>query len=275
MIEKAELLRIAEFKGISPRFAELDYFQDIALLNIYRQFGKALAFKGGTCLYKVFQLNRFSEDLDFTAGKGFKSKDFFQRLPKFYEMLDIKSFVRVEEFHKSVSAHLDIEGLFFDGTPKTRATLLFNISIREGTRLPIQRIPYKSLYHEIRTFDLFVMDEKEILAEKVRAVYERAKPRDVYDIWYLLTKRGVSFDERLVNRKLSEKFNSDRFFDKIEEKKISWKRDLGALIAGGLPNFNQVKNEIVEGMTKNIKFLVSNVIEERSDRNYITMKNRI
>lgn len=250
MIEKEELLRIAEFKGISPRFAELDYFQDIALLNIYREFGRKLAFKGGTCLYKVFQLNRFSEDLDFTARKGFKAKDFFQRLPYFYELLDIKSRVNAEEFRNSVSVLLDIQGFFFDGTPETRTRLALNISIREGTRLPVQRIPYKSLYHEIRTFDLFVMDEKEILAEKVRAIYEREKPRDVYDIWYLLTKRGVPFDEKLANRKLSEKFKPDKFFIKIEEKKTSWERDLGALIAGELPDFKHIKKEIVENIRK-------------------------
>ena len=44
---------------------EKDYFQDILL---YKLFSKSndLVFKGGTALYKIYNLPRFSEDLDFS-----------------------------------------------------------------------------------------------------------------------------------------------------------------------------------------------------------------
>ena len=90
MIKKEELLRIAALKGLPPRFAELDYLQDIALLGIYREFGSKLVFKGGTCLYKLYKLNRFSEDLDFTAEKKFKPKEFFARLPHLFLLFNNK-----------------------------------------------------------------------------------------------------------------------------------------------------------------------------------------
>lgn len=249
MINREELLANAKFKGLAPKFVELDYLQDIALINIYREFGNSLVFKGGTCLYKLYQLNRFSEDLDFTATKGFKAKDFFQRLPYFFNLLDIKSRVNVKKFENTTNIYLEIHGPLYDGKKETSTTLIFNISFRERILLPVQRHPYKPIYKELRPFDLFAMDEREILAEKVRAIYARDKARDIYDIWYLLTRKDVSFDIKFVNKKLSFdklRFEKEKFLIKVEEKKVSWERDLGGLIAGELPLFALVKKEIEE-----------------------------
>lgn len=251
MIKREDLLPIAKLKGLSLRFAELDYLQDVALINIYREFGNRLVFKGGTCLYKIYQLNRFSEDLDFNATKGFRAKDFFQRLPFLFRLLDINSRVNIESFESAENVYLELYGPLYDGKKETRATLKFNISFRERVLLPLQRHPYVSLYREIRPFDLFAMDEKEILAEKVRAIYGRNKARDVYDLWYLIQQKGLSFTEGVVNKKLSYdkmKFDQNRFLTKLEEKKSSWEKDLSALVAGPLPPFARVKQIIAEAI---------------------------
>ncbi len=251
MIRKEELLQIARLKGLAPRLAELDYFQDIGLLSIYREFGNKLVFKGGTCLHRAYKLNRFSEDLDFSARKGFKPKDFFKRLPYFFGLLDINSRVKAEQFEKSINAYLEINGPFYDGRKETKTTLIFNISLRERTFLPVKRFPYAPIYMDVRPFDLFVMDEREIAAEKIRAIYERDKARDVYDFWYLLKVRGLSLDVNLANKKLSyggQKFEKNAFMAKIEEKKISWERDLTGLVAGDLLPFAQVKKEIEQSI---------------------------
>lgn len=249
MIRREELLQIAKLKGLAPRLAELDYLQDIALLSICREFGNKLVFKGGTCLYKLYQLNRFSEDLDFTARRGFRPKDFFNRLPYFFDLLDIKAKARVEQFERGTNVYLEILGPLYDGRKESMATLILNISLRERVLLPIQIQPYTPTYKDIRPFDLFAMDEKEILAEKVRATYERAKARDVYDIWYLLRRKNIPFDIKLANKKLSHgkvKFDRSKFLTKIEDKRSSWERDLAFLIAGQLQSFEQVKSEIEE-----------------------------
>ncbi len=249
MIKKEDLLAIAKFKNLAPRFAELDYLQDIALLHLSREFGNTLVFKGGTCLYKVYKLNRFSEDLDFTAGNGFRPKDFFHRLPYFFSLLNLKSKITVKKFQNTLNVYTEIVGPMYDGRKETLTTLIFNISQREKVFLPSRRFPYISIYQEIRPFDLFVMDETEILAEKIRAIYGRNKARDVYDLWYLLSRKGVLFDFELVQKKLSHdkiKFDKSRFLAKLEEKKSSWERDLAGLIAGDLPAFVPVLKEIME-----------------------------
>lgn len=247
MIKKEELLRIASLKGLPPRFAELDYLQDIALLGIYREFGHKLVFKGGTCLYKLYQLNRFSEDLDFTAEKGFKPKDFFARLPSLFSLFNINCSVKVESFQHTINVYLEINGPLYDGRKESRSRLILNISSRERTFFPPRRIPYASLYQEIRPFDLYAMKETEILAEKVRAVHQREKARDVYDLWYLLTIKKIPIDFTLVQKKLSYinlKFSKDIFFKKVQETKNSWQTDLPTLLAGRLLPFSQAEEEI-------------------------------
>jgi hypothetical protein len=249
VIRKEELLQIAKLKGLAPRLAELDYLQDIVLLNIYREFGNKLIFKGGTCLYKLYQLNRFSEDIDFTAKRDFRPKEFFDRLPYFFGLLDINAKVKVEQFEKIINVYLKIFGPLYDGRKERVATLILNISLRERILLPIHLHSYIPVYKDIRPFDLFAMDEQEILAEKVRAIYERAKARDVYDVWYLLIRKNIPFDIKLVNKKLSHvkvKFDKSKFLTKIEEKHSSWERDLAFLVAGQLSPFEQVKREIEE-----------------------------
>jgi predicted nucleotidyltransferase component of viral defense system len=247
MIQKEELLRIASLKRLPPRFAELDYLQDIALLGIYREFGSRLVFKGGTCLYKLYKLNRFSEDLDFTAEKKFKPKDFFASLPSIFSLFNINCSVKVEHFQQSINVYMEINGPLYDGRKESRCRLIFNISSREKVSFLPLRIPYASIYQEVRPFDIYAMEEKEILAEKVRAVYQREKARDVYDIWYLLNIKTVPIDFMLVQKKLSYinlKFSQDAFFRKVGEKKNSWQMDLSALISGQLLPFSQAEGEI-------------------------------
>ena len=60
-------------RGLSESVIRLglkEYLQDIILFAIYNdQDLKNLIFYGGTCLRKLYQLNRFSEDLDFESSK--------------------------------------------------------------------------------------------------------------------------------------------------------------------------------------------------------------
>lgn len=250
MIKKEELIEIAGFKGLSPKLAELDYLQDVALFSLSREFGNTLVFKGGTCLYKAFQLNRFSEDLDFSATHKFSEKNFFNRLPYFFNLLDMNATVKTDKFENTVNVYLAINGPLYNGSKDSQARLLLNISSRERVICPVERFPYKPLYRELRTFDLHLMDPREILAEKIRAIYQRRKARDVFDLWYLLKVKKTPAEIRLVNKKLSgkAKFELDTFLAKVEEKKQSWKTDLSSLITGQLPPFTQVKQEIEENI---------------------------
>ena len=70
MIDRAEILRVANTLGLEARVVEKDYVLGWVLHGIARDplLGESWVFKGGTCLKKCyFETYRFSEDLDFTV----------------------------------------------------------------------------------------------------------------------------------------------------------------------------------------------------------------
>ena len=111
-----------------------------------------------------------------------------------------------------------------------------------------------SMYKEIPNFEIFIMDEQEILAEKFRAILSREKPRDIYDAWFLLIKKNISPDIKIINKKLSLyklKFNLSKFIDSVEKKRGLWNLDLKNLIIGELPDFDEIKKEIISKLKEN------------------------
>lgn len=72
MIEKREILAIAQQTSLTPHVVEKDYVLGWMLAAIYshEELAENWVFKGGTCLKKCFfETYRFSEDLDFTLLK--------------------------------------------------------------------------------------------------------------------------------------------------------------------------------------------------------------
>ena len=75
MIEKEMLLEIGRKKGLTNKeYIEKDHFQDLFLFYLYKKTNKFI-FKGGTALYKIYSLPRFSENLDFSLIEHFSSED--------------------------------------------------------------------------------------------------------------------------------------------------------------------------------------------------------
>jgi len=71
------------------------------------------------------------------------------------------------------------------------------------------------------------LSQKEILAEKVRAITKREKGRDLFDLWFLLSKGGA-LDKEFIGKKLEfykEDFNLKKLIRKIkgwEDKDIDY-----------------------------------------------------
>lgn len=90
------------------------------------------------------------------------------------------------------------------------------------------------------------MDEKEIFAEKVRAIISREKARDLYDLWFLIN-RGVTVDLKLLENKMSyynEKWDYEKFKVSVDKKKNLWDLDLKPLV-DNFPSYDSVKKEVL------------------------------
>ncbi len=250
MLSGEELGSAARMKGLSLPNAEKDYLQEVILFSAYSLAGRALVFKGGTCLYKCCKLNRFSEDLDFTLGKKTDMEKLAATIVSDLGMLGIKSRVKETREHRDeTTIRLLINGPLCRGSAETQCFIPLNISKREPVLLEPKREPLMSLYREIPYFEMFIMQEAEILAEKARAILTRMKPRDVYDLWFLLARRGTAMDLALIDRKLAPhgaRFEKNAFLERIARMEGMWKTDLAALVMGELPPFDAAYKEIKE-----------------------------
>lgn len=249
MLEIEEMKRVAGIKGLSLRNTEKDYLLEITLFALYHEAGKDLAFKGGTALYKLHSLNRFSEDLDFTlVSHKMKINELLTKVIKKLSDIGINGRLKeVIDYKNQKNAQLELKGPLFDGNPKNICLISINISLKEKPLHKLEQRRIFSHYTDIPAFDVFVMAIDELLAEKMRALLTRDKARDVYDVWFLLNK-GVYLNIKYVNKKLklyNKTFSKKLFFEKIDEKKRSWVMDLKNLIIGELPDFTKIKREII------------------------------
>lgn len=254
MLSRQELESEMALRRLSVIQTEKDYIQNMLLFAIYSIAGKELVFKGGTCLYKIYRLNRFSEDLDFSLVKRLDFKKLLNKV--LYTMAAAGMYGKIKSFKKHQNqANIDLEfrGPLYNGNQKSTCFIGLDISMRERPLLEAEKQTIYSNYRDIPDFGVFAMNLKEILLEKIAAVYNRKKARDVYDIWFLLKQKNVMIDFSLLYKKLKKqkiKFDKNNFIKKIEEKEPFWKADVAPLIAGELPPFTEIKTGIKELLDK-------------------------
>ena len=246
MISKLELTRIAEIKHLTIRNAERDYLLEL-LVYILSDDRRSMVFKGGTALYKFYNLNRFSEDLDFdVVGKRFDTDKMIKKIIRSLEVTGMQRTVfEKTEYGNEINIRFAIRGPLYDGSKNSMSRVTINISKRERPISFLEKL-LVATYPEIPSFELSVIDAEEIAAEKIRCILTREKPRDIYDLWYL-SKKGIVIDLSLVNKKLKIyrlTFNSKEFMEKVNGKRNMWRRDLQDLVIGTLPEFNVVTKDI-------------------------------
>jgi len=250
MLDYEELDNIAQLKRLSLVNTEKDYLQDLILFGIYSNIGKELIFKGGTCLYKVYKLNRFSGDLDFTLTKRLDMEGITRKVISDLMLLNIRGRIKeIKEYRGGMNIRLLLNGPLYRGGKETQCFIPLNISKKEQVLLEPKRESIMPLYREIPTFEVFAMPEEEILAEKVRAILTRQKPRDIYDLWFLLTRKNIVFDPSLIDRKLALydlRLDLTELRNRIERMKGLWEIDLKNLMIGELREFDRVKEELFE-----------------------------
>lgn len=246
MITKTELMKIAEFKRLALENAERDYLLELVLYSV-SDFRRLLVFKGGTALYKFYNLNRFSEDLDFDmAGRRFDYDALIKRVTRNLERVDIPRTAHEKEEHRNeVNIRFSAMGPLYDGRRASMSRIVLNISRRERP-ISVDTKFLVASYPEIPSFELSVLGIEEMAAEKVRGIMTRDKPRDVHDLWFLI-KRGVRIGLSLVNKKLKIyklDFQPKTFREKLHEKRDAWFQDLGKIVIGALPRFDEIVVEL-------------------------------
>ena len=176
--------------------AEKDYFLTLVMQIIAAsQTSKTLIFKGGTALYHCYlDQYRFSEDLDFSSNQTAVS---LAEVRKIFEKVD---YLSIKKDYLS-GATVKIEKLQYVGPLVQPNSLKVEIDFLQNVILPSQVVKYQNAWGV--DFTVSAMDIREICAEKIRAMSDRARYRDFYDIYLILNAHKINLKEvvRLVKQK--------------------------------------------------------------------------
>ncbi|MCK5344249.1 MAG: nucleotidyl transferase AbiEii/AbiGii toxin family protein [Candidatus Heimdallarchaeota archaeon] len=227
---------------------EQDYIQAL-FLQILFQMSDSIVFKGGTFLKHAYGLDRFSEDLDFTILHHEKtlSKNLETTASKLSLFGVEASIDQIENKSLSLTARLVYNGPLFDGSERSRGHILIETSKRNDVFFNPEWIRLFFPYPEIRVISVLGLRKQEVFAEKLRALSMRKKPRDLYDIWFLL-KQQVKIDSALYEKKMNIVNKSPIVSIDITDEE--WKRDLNILLEHP-PPFEMVKKEVIAALKAN------------------------
>jgi predicted nucleotidyltransferase component of viral defense system len=181
------------------------------LYIVYSYSDPEMIFKGGTALSKFYYSDRFSEDLDFTVYHNQKpAKEKIKQLTdKIIADMPYKTtYGEAPSANKfgTVSAIFAVEGPRYSGKISTIQYIRFEINTTASLLYKEVAMPRAPVYADAGNYVALVMDKVEILSEKIRAIVSvgrKHKERDLYDIYYLLSKK-TEINKKIISAKLSE-----------------------------------------------------------------------
>lgn len=272
MIDRKEIMDFSREFILTANVIEKDYVLGWVLAGIsnHSELSKSWVFKGGTCLKKCyFETYRFSEDLDFTVINSEHQKESFL-INAFQEVADwiyeatgieiLKDTIRFEVYTNprgkiSVQGRISYRGPLQPGGALPRIKLdltddevLVLYPVSREVHHPYSDKPENGIQIQVYCFE-------ELFAEKIRALAERLRPRDLYDVIHLhrhdSTKHGRDIILSTLEKKCSFKGISVPTMDFLENKperaelETEWENMLGHQVPV-LPPFEQFWKELPE-----------------------------
>jgi len=239
---------------------EQDLVISRALVEIFSDewLANSVVFRGGTALHKLYlqpQL-RYSEDIDLVQVRAEPIKETVQHLQLALAFLGETS-VKPRKDGVQIICRFDSEF-----PPSVRLRLKVETNTREHfTVFGQQHFPFKMQSSWFQgSCNLTTYQMEELLGTKLRALYQRKKGRDLYDLFIALTKKP-DLDKKALIHSYREymKFSvikppTQREFIKNLEEKMEDSEFLGDTIALIRPDmtyppqeaFDLVKTELIE-----------------------------
>ena len=185
MIDEKTLMQYS-YKFQDIRQLEKDYLLALLLYEIYNEFDDELIFKGGTSLKYFYNLNRFSEDLDFSyISKKNSLNTIYAKMNRAFKHVNLQYDILSTE-HRGHKIRDNVVGINFEirikGPLYNKLNYMENIdielSLRNDDILPPDIKYLVPFYPDIPMFPVPVMSLNEIISEKVASISERDKMRD-------------------------------------------------------------------------------------------------
>jgi predicted nucleotidyltransferase component of viral defense system len=194
---------IEEWKAFAPWPNDAQVEQDLiierALVEMFSDeiIRNSLAFRGGTALHKIFMKPqvRYSEDIDLVQISAGPINPVLIRIREKLKFLGLKRSVKQNENNNSIVYRFDSEI-----PPVISLRLKIEINCREHFNvLGVKEV----LFHVENswftgTCTIISYELEELLGSKLRALYQRRKGRDLFDLYWAISNNNLDF-EKLIH----------------------------------------------------------------------------
>lgn len=179
----------------TPAQVEQDLLLSRVLVEMYQDdfLRDELVFRGGTCLHKLHlpTPRRYSEDLDFVRTTSSGIAPLTQTVTALGERLGFDVSTRFSQHPK----------IYLRTTAADGSILRIKVEINTYERSPAR--PLISMPHVVDSpwwssqGDIITFTPAELVSTKIRALFQRKKGRDLFDLWLALTELNLDPDDIL------------------------------------------------------------------------------
>lgn len=212
MITQAKLAELATKKQTTQLNIRREYVQNLFLAYFYRhKNSESIFFKGGTALRLIYNSPRFSEDLDFSTSMSDvrKIEDILQNTLNEIEREGVNT--EIPEAKKTSGGYLAIVNFQLD---QNKVAITLEISFRDkGAKGEIITI----VNDLILPYTIMVLKPEQLISQKIMALFARQKPRDFYDLYFILRANLLPVEERHILTKV---------IDLLKKSNISFRKEL-------------------------------------------------
>lgn len=191
---------------------EQDMIIERALVELFSDdfLRENLAFRGGTALHKLYfnPQARYSEDIDLVQIKPGNIHPILKQIRKKLDFLGQKRSVKANEKMNTMVYRFDTEI-----QPVINSRLKVEINCREHFSV----FGFQKQSHEINSSwfsgeaSLNTYSLEELLGTKMRALYQRKKGRDLFDLYYALTNTDIDSQQVIEAYKAYMNFSNKNY----------------------------------------------------------------
>jgi predicted nucleotidyltransferase component of viral defense system len=191
---------IEEWKENAPWPSYYQIEQDMiisrALVEVFSDdlLKKSLAFRGGTALHKLYlppQI-RYSEDIDLVQVNSEPINPILKRIRERLSFLGTK---------RTVKQHIHNNTIIYRFETEVQPIVSMRLKIEINTREHFNVLRLKEIPYEVKNTwfsgecNLTGYELEELLGTKLRALYQRRKGRDLFDLYWAMTHQDVDAEK--------------------------------------------------------------------------------
>lgn len=252
---------IEEWRQIAPWTDNAQVEQDLvierALTELYSDelIRTNLAFRGGTALHKIFlkPQARYSEDIDLVRINDGPVKPLLQKIGEQMKFLGTKRSVKQNSNNNTIVYRFESEI-----PPVVNLRLKIEINCREHFSI----LGYNEVNFETNSSwfkgscQVVSYQLEELLGTKLRALYQRRKGRDLFDLYYALSGKETDREQILkcyneyMDFVVGQAPSPSQFLSNLDDKMADpeFQRDVTGLLRPGIEYDRELAYQTVKGL---------------------------